>query len=284
VLPNDSYVNIDKQVLDSYAVELATAVCDSNTAEQLVYTIQQLMFNEQDQHYRPETIFTRIPNPNNTTFRDLEPWAIQDSNGTVTVDTDKLQTACAYIDKYMLYYRYGKYQWIDILVELYKDYFTKDQQHRVSRLLACCTAGATMIMFYIDSSRLTQLAQLPSIWYFDKHDVLAASYGSIYEIDCAAVIEDNTMVVEVALATLAVRYCERVRQSLIARLLILNWLGTAVLNKGVLPVTSVQMLGHIVIDYKPSRYNSAPALSSKMVPDYEDIPITVHNLYMRDAY
>jgi hypothetical protein len=87
-----SYVGIDKDLSEEYAAELANEVCDSNTAEKVAYTIQQLMFNEKDQNHRPEAIFNRHSislNPDNRPFCDLEAWATQASDGTVTVDTYK---------------------------------------------------------------------------------------------------------------------------------------------------------------------------------------------------
>jgi hypothetical protein len=147
LLSNDSYVNVDKQVLEGCAVELATEVCNSNTAEKLVYTIQQLMFNEHDQQYRPDGIdyMSVRENLNSTTFRDLEPWAIQASNGTVTVDTDKLQAACTYLDKLMSYNRYD-HQWANTLLLLNEGFFTKDTEHRVNEVLSAevlCYRGKT---------------------------------------------------------------------------------------------------------------------------------------------
>jgi hypothetical protein len=85
-------------------------------------------------------------------------------------------------------------------------------------------------------------------------------------MDCSAVIEDNTLILEVARATLTVRYNESIRQSLIRELLVLRWVGTAILSKGILPATSIQMLGHIVVDYEPGASKKPPTMTSNMVP------------------
>jgi hypothetical protein len=278
VLPTYQTVHIEDSLLQSYAVELATEVYDSNTAEKLVYIIQQLLFNERDQRHSDSIGCSSKVNPKNTTFQDLEPWAVMDSNGTVTVDTDKLAKASYYVDIHVC----SSYTWVTMLVELNGHYFKFGKQHRIDEIL-CCTeeSGLNILLCYLDSSRLTQLAQLPSIWDYDKHDVLPLPGWFIKdnEVDCAAMIENNTLIVEAAVASLTVRYSEAVRQQLIARLLVMRWIGAAVLNKGVLPATSMQVLGHIVVDFRPlgRPWKSVPSLTSDMAPDYEDIPITVHN-------
>ena len=157
----------------------------------------------------------------------------------------------------------------------------------VNEVLKCSAIGVRLIVCYLNSSGLSQLAQLASLWDSDRNHMIAPSWS--YSMDCSVVIENNTLIFienntlifEVALPSLTVRYDESVRQALITQLLELRWLGTAILNKGVLPATSVQTLGHIVVDYEPAGYNRPPTLTNKMVPDYEDIPITVHNLYMK---
>jgi hypothetical protein len=135
------------------------------------------------------------------------------------------------------------------------------------------------LLYYLDSSRLNALAQLPLIWDYDKHDVAGQGFWLIqlHKIDCAAIIENNTLIVDTAVASLTDRYCEAVRQLLIARLLVLRWIATAILSKGILPATSLQMLRHVVVDYRPCKWGFSPALISDMVPDYEDIPIAIHN-------
>jgi hypothetical protein len=187
VLPDSSYVHADRDVLHSIAVELATEVCNSNTAEKLVYTIQQLMFNEQDQYYRPKTIWPQPANANDTTFRDLEPWAIQDSNGTVTVDTDRLQAACAYVQNQA--YSVSEYQWAKTLLQLSDDYFSKDVDYRVNKVLTFSTFGTGLLLYYLDSTRLAQLAQLSSLWDYDDKHKLSPQW--IFSMDCAVVIEDT---------------------------------------------------------------------------------------------
>eukprot|EP00953_Heterococcus_sp_UTEX-ZZ885_P007051 4295-Heterococcus_DN1.PRE.2 len=75
---SSSCVGIGKGLAEGYAAERASEVCDSNTAEKVAYTIQQLMYNEEDQCYRPEAIFSmnsRGLNSDNRTFCDLEAWA-----------------------------------------------------------------------------------------------------------------------------------------------------------------------------------------------------------------
>eukprot|EP00953_Heterococcus_sp_UTEX-ZZ885_P025884 14034-Heterococcus_DN1.PRE.3 len=280
VLPHQT-LRIEKDLLHSYAVELATEACNSNTAEKLAYTIQQLMFNEQDQKHEPMIGWrVQVENPKNTTFRDLEAWAVKASDGTVTVDAHKLQVARKYVQQYMYE---DKYQWATMLSRLSYHYFSRDEQHRVDEVLSCTEeSGFIILLYYRDSSRLNARAQLPSIWDYDKYDVVGQSFWLIqlHKVDCAAVIEDSTLIVEVAVASLTASYCEAVRQLLIARPLVLRWIATAILSKGILPATSLQMLGHIVLDYRPSKWDSSPALTTKLVPDYEDIPITVHNFKM----
>jgi hypothetical protein len=113
VLPHYQTVRIEKDLLHSYTVELATEVCASNTAEKLAYAIQQLMFNEQDQKHEPMIGWPmHVPNPRNTTYRDLEAWAVKGSDGTVTVDALKLQVARKYIQQYLYE---DKYQWATML-------------------------------------------------------------------------------------------------------------------------------------------------------------------------
>jgi hypothetical protein len=225
---------IDNSLLQGYAVEQATEVCDDNTAEKLVYAIQQLMLKEQDQRY--ELMIGRPPrkNPKNTTFQDLEAWAVKDSDGTVTVDTDKLQISCDYV-KEQAYSTY-EYPWADTLLKLNKEFFSKGREGRVHEVLVLSLLGQKLLMCYLDSSRLTQLSQLPSLWNYDRHYVLTPRWT--YSMDRAMAI-----------------------------------------------ATKIQMLGHIVVDYGPgAESNRSPSLTSKMVPDYEGIPIKVHNLFVIGLY
>jgi hypothetical protein len=280
VLPAHKTVRIDKEILQSYAVELATEVCASNTAEKLVYTIQQLLLKELDQKYEPTIGRPRVQNPMNTTFQDLEPWAVMDSNGTVTVDTDKLQAACDHVREQS--YSTYEYEWAKVLLLLYKNCFSKDKQHFVDEVMKCSDIGLTVLLFYLDSSRLTQLAELSSVWEYSTEHELATSSRDIYNLDCAAVIEDNTLILEVARPCLTKDYCEEVRQQLIIQALVLECVGRAVLNKGILPATSVQAYGRLVVDYRPQRCDRPPVLTSKMVPDYQSIQLTVHNMFLED--
>jgi hypothetical protein len=66
--PDLKGVKLDKELLQGCAVELATEVCNSNTAEKLMYAIQQLMLNEQDQKYESLIGWPPRKNPRNTTF------------------------------------------------------------------------------------------------------------------------------------------------------------------------------------------------------------------------
>jgi hypothetical protein len=281
---------VEAQVLKGYAVELGTEVCDSNTAEKLMYTIQQLMLNEQDQKYEPLIDWPPRQNPRNTTFYDLEPWAVMDSNGTVTVDTDKLQTACDYVELHKYQYRY---HWAHMLLLMNKEYFSKSKEDRVNDVVRCTDLGLTLILCYLDSSRLIQLAQLPSLWDFDKRHPVAECFLHSYRIiDCAAVIEDNTLssryynskegntlILEVAIASLTARYSESVRQQLITRLIVLRWVGTAILSKGVLPATTLKMRGHVVVDDRPGTpWDKPPELRSRMIPNYDGIYIRLHTI------
>jgi hypothetical protein len=276
VLPDwqnaNNTVKVDRKLLQECAVELATEVRDSNTAEQDVYTLQQLMYAEQDQKYRDTLGWPPQPHPKNTTFQDLEPWAVMYSNGTVTVDTDKLKAACDYLE---LQYHRHDYQWRDTPLMFYNHYFSKGKQGRIAEIMLCQHIGAPLILFYLDSSRLVQLSELTSLWDYDNKHELAPR--AIYHTDCTVVIENSTLIFEVAVSSLTVRYSEAVRQRLIEQPLILRWIGTAILNKGVLPARSIKMLGHVVVDYE-NKWNRQPTLTSKTVPDYKDIPITVHNL------
>jgi hypothetical protein len=270
----------EEGVMRGYAAELATEVCDSNTAEQLVYTIQQLMLNEQDQKYAPQLSSAPQVNSKTTSFQDLEAWAVQDSNGTVTVDTDKLKAACDYVKQHSYHLR--EHQWAQVLLLLYDEYFSQAEAYRVNEVLLCSDAGVTLILCYVDSSRLTQLAELPSLWEFSTLPLLPRDIElrhTPYSVDCAVMVDNGTLIVEAAVASLTVHYSESVRQQLITQLLVLKWFGTAVLNKGILPAISMQVLGHVVVDYRPNAYNGPPALTTKAVPDYQDIPITLHNLY-----
>jgi hypothetical protein len=277
VLPESDSVRPDKELLKGCAIELASEVCSSTTAEQLAYTIQQLMYSEQDQKYER---YSRWPfdqtGPKNTTFQDLEAWA---NDGTVTVDTDRLKQACEYVEQQM--YAARGHQWAQLLVGLYKDYFSKDQSARVSEVVRCSDVGLTLVLCYVDSSRLAQLASLSTLWNFSTQ---APDRTVEYTVDhniihCAVVIEDNILIVEAAVACLTDRYNEAVRQRLITQLLVLRWLATAVVSKSIVPATSLQVLGHVVVDYQPGFAKKPPSLTNKMVPDYQDIPIILHNLY-----
>jgi hypothetical protein len=272
----------EEDTLQSCAVQVATEVYNSNTAEQLAYTIQQLMFTEHDQKYQ-RTISWPVDkmNPTNTTFSDLEAWATQGSDGTVTIDIDKLGAACEYIEE-QLYSRRG-YQWARTLQQL-DYYFRQDEQHRVKQVLHCSTLGITLIMLYVEGCRLEQLRRLPSLWDYSTQHVVTRDPDLLHTADnvhCCAAIDGATLIVEAAVASLTVRYCEAARQQLITQLLVLKWLAAAVLSRGILPATSLQVLGHIVLDCQPGAHLSTtfPVLTTEMVPDHEDIPITVHNLY-----
>jgi hypothetical protein len=280
VLPAFNSVSPDKELLKGCAIALATEVCSSNTAEKLAYTIQQLMHSEKDQKYER---FSRWPfdqtGPKNTTFQDLEAWATKAGDGTVTVDTDRLKQPCEYVEQQM--YAARGHQWAQLLLGLYKDYFSKDQSVRVNEVVRCSDVGLTLVLCYVDSDRLAQLASLSTLWDFSTQ-APDRTVGYIVDhniIHCAVVIEDDTMIVEAAVASLTDRYSESVRQRLITQLLVLKWLATAVLSKSIVPATSLQVLGHIVVDYQPGFAKKPPALTNKMVPDYQDIPITLHNLY-----
>jgi hypothetical protein len=218
-------------------------VCNSNTAEKLVYTIQQLMFSEQDQKYDR---YLRWPidkvNPTDTTFSDLEAWATKASNGTVTVDTDRLKQACDYVEQQM-YDRRG-HQWVQLLLGLYRDYFSKDQQVRANEVLRCSDVGLTLILCYVDSSRLAQLASLSTLWDFSTQppERIIEYIVDFNTVHCAVVIDNDILIVEAAVDSLTDRYSDSVRQRLITQLLVLRWLGAAVLKKSILPATSMQVL------------------------------------------
>ena len=127
VLPAHKTVLIDKEILQSCAAELAAEVCDSSTAEQLVYTIQQLLLNKKGQKYRDELDRLLLKNGKTKTafFQCLKAnWAVMHSNGTVTVDTDKLQAACAYIDEHSMTTSLH-HECARVLQLLYKHYFSK---------------------------------------------------------------------------------------------------------------------------------------------------------------
>jgi hypothetical protein len=185
------------------------------------------------------------------------------------------------LDKHRSYHGWD-YPWARTLELLNEKFFSKDRKARVSEVLECSDLGIMLILYYADSTRLAQLSQLSSLWDCEKISMLAPDWT--YSMDCSAVIEDNTLIFEVARATLTVRCNESIRQSLIKELLVLRWIGTAILNKGALPTTSVQMLGHIVVDYEPGSSKKPPIMTSNMVPDYQDIPITVHNLYVKNMF
>jgi hypothetical protein len=87
------------------------------------------------------------------------------------------------------------------------------------------------------------------------------------------------MVLDVAIASLTARYNESVRQQVITRLLVLRWIGKAVLEKDVLPVTSMEIFGHIIVDHRSGTpWDQPPELTSRMVPNYDDMVIRVHNM------
>jgi hypothetical protein len=284
--PDFKSVKVDKEILQACAVELATEVCDSNIAEKLMYTIQQLMLNEQDQKNEP--LIGRPPrrNPKNTTFYNLKAWAVKVSDGIITVDIDKLQAACDYVKEQKYHYTY---HWAQMLLLLNSDCFSKDRPDRGNEVLECSDLGLTIILCYLDSSRLIQLEQLPSLWAFDKRHAVAECFLHKYDqVDCSVAVEninlyslaeDFKMILEAAIASLTARYNESLRQQLITRLLVLRWTGKAILKKNVLPVTKMQVLGHIVVDQRPATpQDQPPELTSDMVPDYDDMVIRVHNM------
>eukprot|EP00953_Heterococcus_sp_UTEX-ZZ885_P032354 16904-Heterococcus_DN1.PRE.2 len=97
------------------------------------------------------------------------------------------------------------YPWVRTLELLNEKFFSKDRQARVSEVLECFDLGLMLILHYVDSTRLTQLSQLSSLWECEQISMLAPDWPS-YSMDCSAVIEDNTLILEVARATLTVRY------------------------------------------------------------------------------
>eukprot|EP00953_Heterococcus_sp_UTEX-ZZ885_P025879 14033-Heterococcus_DN1.PRE.3 len=267
--PDRKGVKVDKEILQGRAVELATEVCNSNTAEKLMYVIQQLMLKEQNQKHEPLIGWPPRKNPRNTIFYDLEAWAVKGGDGTVTVDTDKLQAACDYVKEQKYH---DRYHWAHMLLLLNSDYFSKDSSDRVNEV-----------------SRLTQLEQLASLWDFDEqHPVAECFLHKCAQIDCTVAVENTrlysraenyNMILDVALASLTVRYNESVRQQLITRLLVLRWIGEAILKKGVLPVKSMEIFGHIIVDHRPgTQWDQPPSLNSRMVPNYDDMVIRVHNM------